>query len=348
MAHAGDRIEFTPGGRVTVGFRPRSGDGWEVGGRAPRALPAGSASGRDMLPAAAVVPGAPASGARRRRPEPTPSAAPSEPAAPTTAPRRPRRRPDRGPIPAAGGRRRLGHAAARRRRHRRRRHAPPPPGHGLPPVLGGERRRPRLRAALDDRLLQRRLGQERQPPEARPRRDGDDRLGRLDQLADDLDHQRRPHEGHARRADDQRVRLDERPGDAPGPAPRQPDGPAEPRQAGGGSRPRPRRRRHQPRLRADRLRLRRRVHGLRPDGPGRARQAGAGLPADVRHDRLHRQLPARGRDRARRRRRDLHHGLRLPRRPARATPARSTRCRARPTTSRTRSTPTPRASRRRS
>ena len=51
----------------------------------------------------------------------------------------------------------------------------------------------------------------------------------------------------------------------------------------------------------------------------------SGLPADVRHDRLHRQLPDRGRDGARRRRRDLHHGLRLPRPPARRTPARSTR-----------------------
>ena len=37
-----------------------------------------------------------------------------------------------------------------------------------------------------------------------------------------------------------------------------------------------------------------------------------GLPADLRHDRLDRQLPDRGRDRAGRRRRGLHHGLRLP------------------------------------
>ena len=37
-----------------------------------------------------------------------------------------------------------------------------------------------------------------------------------------------------------------------------------------------------------------------------------GLPADVRHDGLHRQLPDRARDRLRGRRRDLHHGLRLP------------------------------------
>ena len=46
LAHAADRIEFEPGGRVTVGFRPRPGDRWTVGGRAPRGLPAGRASGR--------------------------------------------------------------------------------------------------------------------------------------------------------------------------------------------------------------------------------------------------------------------------------------------------------------
>jgi spore germination protein YaaH len=55
MAHANDRIEFTPGGRVTVGFRPRAGDTWTVGGRSPRALPPGTLSGRELLPAAAAV-----------------------------------------------------------------------------------------------------------------------------------------------------------------------------------------------------------------------------------------------------------------------------------------------------
>ena len=48
MAHAGDKIAFKPGGRVSVQFRPRDGDRWKVGGRAPRALPAGQASGREM------------------------------------------------------------------------------------------------------------------------------------------------------------------------------------------------------------------------------------------------------------------------------------------------------------
>ncbi|MDQ2965203.1 MAG: glycoside hydrolase family 18 protein [Chloroflexota bacterium] len=45
MAHAGDRISFKPGARVTVGFSPRVGDTSLVDGRRPRALPAGNASG---------------------------------------------------------------------------------------------------------------------------------------------------------------------------------------------------------------------------------------------------------------------------------------------------------------
>jgi spore germination protein YaaH len=48
MAHAADRIAFRPGGRVTVPFRPRTGDTWSVAGAGPRALPAGRLSGREM------------------------------------------------------------------------------------------------------------------------------------------------------------------------------------------------------------------------------------------------------------------------------------------------------------
>ncbi|MCI0345221.1 MAG: glycosyl hydrolase family 18 protein, partial [Chloroflexi bacterium] len=48
QAHAGDQIEFEAGGRVTVGFRPRPGDTWAVGGVSPRALPAGKASGLEI------------------------------------------------------------------------------------------------------------------------------------------------------------------------------------------------------------------------------------------------------------------------------------------------------------
>lgn len=45
MAHAKDRISFKPGAVVTRGFSPRAGDTWLVDGKAPRALPAGNASG---------------------------------------------------------------------------------------------------------------------------------------------------------------------------------------------------------------------------------------------------------------------------------------------------------------
>jgi spore germination protein YaaH/flagellar hook assembly protein FlgD len=52
MAHAGDRIAFTPGGRVTVPFKPRKGDRWVVGGLSPTALPAGRLSGKAIRDAA--------------------------------------------------------------------------------------------------------------------------------------------------------------------------------------------------------------------------------------------------------------------------------------------------------
>ena len=48
LAHADDDIEFAPGGRVSVGFTPRSTDHWKVGGVSPRALPAGRLDGRQM------------------------------------------------------------------------------------------------------------------------------------------------------------------------------------------------------------------------------------------------------------------------------------------------------------
>ena len=46
--HAGDRIQFAPGDRVTVPFTPRAGDLAPVDGKAPRALPAGHATGLQM------------------------------------------------------------------------------------------------------------------------------------------------------------------------------------------------------------------------------------------------------------------------------------------------------------
>jgi len=48
MDHEHDHIAFVPGGRVTVGFKPRPDDQWPVGGHAPSALPAGRATGREM------------------------------------------------------------------------------------------------------------------------------------------------------------------------------------------------------------------------------------------------------------------------------------------------------------
>jgi hypothetical protein len=46
VAHAGDRIPFTAGERVTVPFAPRASDRWTVAGESPRSLPAGRLSGR--------------------------------------------------------------------------------------------------------------------------------------------------------------------------------------------------------------------------------------------------------------------------------------------------------------
>ena len=81
VAHANDRIRFTPGGRVSVGFNPRAGDGWAVGGRAPRALPAGNASGRQIVASAQGsewAAGAPADvGTRPAEPAPAPVDAPT-------------------------------------------------------------------------------------------------------------------------------------------------------------------------------------------------------------------------------------------------------------------------------
>ncbi|HEX5828687.1 MAG TPA: glycosyl hydrolase family 18 protein, partial [Candidatus Limnocylindrales bacterium] len=64
VEHEDDAIEFEPGGRVTVGFSPRAGDTWPIGGKAPTKLPPGRATGGQMaaMPngtAWAKVPGKP-------------------------------------------------------------------------------------------------------------------------------------------------------------------------------------------------------------------------------------------------------------------------------------------------
>ena len=52
LAHADDVIDFPPGDRVTVGFTPRAGDTWEVGGERSVALPPGRVSGTTLHAAA--------------------------------------------------------------------------------------------------------------------------------------------------------------------------------------------------------------------------------------------------------------------------------------------------------
>ena len=55
LAHAGDRISFEPGGRVTVPFRPRDSDRWTVDGGSPVVLPSGRVSGSTMRDAPTAV-----------------------------------------------------------------------------------------------------------------------------------------------------------------------------------------------------------------------------------------------------------------------------------------------------
>ena len=54
LAHAGDRIPFTAGERVTVPFKPRGSDRWTVADEPPRSLPAGRLSGRAIRAGVAV------------------------------------------------------------------------------------------------------------------------------------------------------------------------------------------------------------------------------------------------------------------------------------------------------
>jgi spore germination protein YaaH/flagellar hook assembly protein FlgD len=75
LRHAHDRIPFEPGAMVEVPFKPRHGDDWSVGGKAPRPLPAGRRSGKQI--AAGPAGEAPPSAAPD---PPAPSAAPDPPA----------------------------------------------------------------------------------------------------------------------------------------------------------------------------------------------------------------------------------------------------------------------------
>ena len=80
VAHEHDRIDFAPGGRVTVGFTPHRDDRWKVGGASPRALPAGRLNGVDMR-TQGRPPVAPAA-----TPDPAPAAEPTPAPAPAAEP----------------------------------------------------------------------------------------------------------------------------------------------------------------------------------------------------------------------------------------------------------------------
>ena len=77
-AHASDRISFTPGGRVTVGFTPRSTDRWRVGGLAPQRLPAGRLDGKQLREALPTE--------QREAPDRTPPVDPAPADQPSTEP----------------------------------------------------------------------------------------------------------------------------------------------------------------------------------------------------------------------------------------------------------------------
>src|SRR6185369_10103166 len=73
--HANDTIAFAPGGRVTIGFEPRAGDPWTVGGGRPVGLPAGRLDGKAMRaqPNAAASVDRPAPPIGRGGPSPAPA-----------------------------------------------------------------------------------------------------------------------------------------------------------------------------------------------------------------------------------------------------------------------------------
>ncbi len=92
LRHAGDTTSFEAGGRVTVGFVPRASDRALIGGAAPRALPAGRLTGRELR-RAAPTPAEP-NGVKAPTPavdpaDPTPDAAGTPSPDPTEAPAAP-------------------------------------------------------------------------------------------------------------------------------------------------------------------------------------------------------------------------------------------------------------------
>ena len=184
LAHAGDRIPFTAGERVTVPFKPRGSDRWTVADEPPRSLPAGRLSGRAIRAGVAV-------------PRFDPKASATDVSS----------RGGRTGRPALGGPR-VGTSCGPGSRGQSGR--PPSRSLRLPALLGADRPvdQARLVDALDDRLLRGRRRRQRGSPAQERRRIDDRGLERLDELEADRGHQRRPRQRHARRADRPELRLD--------------------------------------------------------------------------------------------------------------------------------------------
>ena len=184
LAHAGDRIPFTPGERVTVPFKPRGSDRWTVADEPPRSLPAGRLSG-------------PRDPGRRGRPALRPEGLGHGRVEPGGRTRRP-----------ALGRTQGGELAADLA-------AAVNPGGLRREVFGflpyWELTDPSTRLdwveALDDRLLRGRRRRQRGPPAQEHRRIDDRRLERLDELEADRRHQCRARQRRAGRADRPELRL---------------------------------------------------------------------------------------------------------------------------------------------
>ena len=306
LEHEHDRIGFTPGGRVTVGFKPRRGDAWPVGGQAPRALPAGRAAGRDMAKMAngtawAALPGSRAKTAHPPAATPTPRAE-----APVDAPSNDRTiaasavsvaTPE--PDPAFD----LAAASGLRRQV-----------YGFLPYWEVNGASSKLNYNVLSTIAYFSVGANASGDLKKRDADGSRTTGWGGWTSSSMTSViNAAHRKGTRvvltvsvfawtntQARVQRALL----GSA--------SARAQPREAGRRRRPRPRRRRRQPRLRAARQRLRRRVRGSASDAPQRVQQGPVRLPGHLRHDRLHRELPARGLGRATGRGRDLRHGLRLP------------------------------------
>ena len=216
-AHEGDRISFTAGRRVSVGFTPRATDRWRVGGVAPQRLPAGRLDGKQMRAAASTegrdAPDRVPSG------DPVPSTEPSTepsiepvPVTPTPDPSVDQPIVDPGsvvPATAAGWTRSSdaeGYAPQAR----------VDPGALRREVFGflpyWELNSSTLRIQYDKlstiAFFGVGHGLRRQPLEAQQRRHDHDRLGWLDQLQMTSRHQRRPRQPHPGRPDRAELRLD--------------------------------------------------------------------------------------------------------------------------------------------